>query len=301
VSISSVAFIGLGTMGAGMVRNLIAAGLEVRGYNRSAQPAETLAKEGMVRAATPRLATEGADAVITCVSDDGALRSVSLEHESGLVGALREGALWLECGTTSLELTRELASAASERGADFLDAPITGSKLGAASGNLTFMVGGPGPVFDRGAPLFDILGKAAVHVGERVGMGQSAKYCLNMTQAVVLQGVLEGYALAKRLGVSVQSMSEVFENSAGKTGVGSFKTPYLQKGDYEAHFKTWLMHKDLHLALGEASRFRLPLPAANAVRTVYDQGVAEGLGDEDFLALAKLLEKWGDLSFSEGS
>ena len=286
-------------MGVGMVRNLMGAGLEVRGFNRSPKPAEELAGEGMIRARSPREAVEGADAVITCVSDDGALRSVSLEHESGVVGGLKEGALWLECGTTSLELTRELHAAASERGADFLDAPITGSMLGAASGNLTFMVGGAAGVFEKATPLFEIMGKAWVHVGERVGMGQSAKFCLNMTQSVVLQGVLEGYALARRLGVSVDAMSEVFENSAGKTGVGSFKTPYLQKGDYEPHFKMWLMHKDLHLALGEASRFRLPLPAANAVRTVYDQGVAEGMGDEDFLALAKLLEKWGNLSFSE--
>ena len=139
-----------------MVRNLIAAGLEVRGYNRSEGPAAMLAAEGMVLARTPRVATEGADAVITCVSDDGALRSVSLEHDTGLVGGMREGAVWLECGTTSLELTRELFAAASERGAHFLDAPITGSKLGAASGNLTFMVGGSTGDVEKAASLFEI-------------------------------------------------------------------------------------------------------------------------------------------------
>lgn len=286
-------------MGAGMVRNLMKAGFVVRGYNRSSGPAEALAEEGMILARTPRAAAEGTQAVITCVSDDAALRSVALDHESGVLSGISDEAIWLECGTTSLKLTRELAAAASERGADFLDAPITGSKLGAENGKLTFMVGGPSGVVGRAKPLFEAMGKHTVHVGERLGLGQSAKYCLNMSQAVVLEGILEGYALAKRLGVPVSSMAEVFENSAGKTGVGSFKTPYLEKGDYSPHFKLWLMHKDLHIALGEAARLRLPLPAAQTVRTIYDQGVAEGLGDEDFLVLAQLLERWGKLSFSE--
>jgi 3-hydroxyisobutyrate dehydrogenase len=295
----AIAFVGLGTMGQGMVRTLLAAGLEVRGFNRSPGPAQALGHEGMTVAASPRDATAGADVLITCVSDDAALRHVALDPEAGAVGGLAQGALWLECGTTSLALTEELHAAAADRGAEFLDAPITGSKLGAAGGNLTFMVGGPRAGFERAVPLFEILGKAWVHVGERVGLGQSAKYCLNMTQSIVLQGVLEGYALAKRLGVSVAAMSEVFENSAGKTGVGSFKTPYLLRGDYEAHFKLWLMHKDLHLAGSEAERLGLPLPAASAVRAVYDQGVAAGLGDEDFLALAKLLERAGHLAFAD--
>ena len=296
--IQTVAFLGLGTMGAGMVRTLLAAGIDVQGFNRSDGPVPGLVAEGMVRAQSPRAAAAAADAVISCVSDDEALRAVALDPEVGLLAGLRPDTLWLECGTTSLALTGELAAAAAERGAAFLDAPITGSKLGAAGGTLTFMVGGSSAAFTRAVPLFEILGKAWIHVGDRVGLGQSAKYCLNMTQSVVLQGVLEGYALARRLGVSVEAMAEVFENSAGKTGVGSFKTPYLLAGDYAPHFKLWLMHKDLHLAHAEATRLGLPLPAADAVRGVYDAGIAQGLGEQDFLVLARLLEQAGDLRFS---
>jgi 3-hydroxyisobutyrate dehydrogenase-like beta-hydroxyacid dehydrogenase len=143
------------------------------------------------------------------------------------------------------------------------------------------------------------MGRHHVHVGEQVGLGQAAKYCLNLAQAVILEGVLEGYTLAKLLGVPLAKMAEIYEHSAGKTGVGGFKTPYLQAGDYTPHFRCDLMHKDLHLALAEAEDRRVPLPAATTVRGIYDQAVAEGLGGEDFLALAKLLERWARVSLRD--
>jgi 3-hydroxyisobutyrate dehydrogenase-like beta-hydroxyacid dehydrogenase len=220
------------------------------------------------------------------------VREVALDPGHGAVAGLRPGGLLVDCGTTSLALTRELAEAAHRRDAVFLDAPVTGSKLGAEGGRLTFMVGGPASALERVQPLLSIMGRHTVHVGEQVGLGQAAKYCLNLTQAIVLEGVLEGYALGKRLGVPVARLAEVFEHSAGKTGVGSFKTPFLQAADYSPHFKLALMHKDLQLSLAEASRLRMALPLARVVGTLYDQGLAEGLGEQDFLALARLLERW---------
>jgi 3-hydroxyisobutyrate dehydrogenase-like beta-hydroxyacid dehydrogenase len=300
VSIKTVAFCGLGTMGAGMVRNLMTAGFSVTGWNRTPSRAEPLRGEGMNVADSPREAATGCDAVMLCVSDDDAVREVALDLDSGALAGIGEGSLVIDCSTTGPSLTRELADEVRERGGSFIDAPITGSKLGAEGGKLTYMVGGATADVERARPIFEATGKHFVHVGEQVGQGQAAKYCLNMTQAIVLEGVLEGYALAKRQGVPIEKMSEIFENSAGKTGVGSFKTPYLQAGDYTPHFKLWLMHKDLHLALSEASRFRLPLPLARAVCTLYDQGVAEGMGDEDFLVLARLLERWGNVQLRDG-
>ncbi len=285
-------------MGAGMVGQLLEAGFEVHGYNRSDGPCAPLIERGMKRGATPAEVTKGAELVFTCVSNDEALRSLSF-GEMGIAASLEEGAVWVETGTTSLPLTRELAAASEQRKAWFLDAPITGSKLGAEGGRLTYMIGGPAAALAKAEKAIRATARHFVHVGEEVGLGQSAKYALNMSQAIVLEGVLEGYALAKRLGVPLQAMFEIFENSAGKTGVGSFKTLYLQRGDYSPHFKLRLMQKDLHIALSEASRLRLPLPAAQTVRTLYDQGVAEGMGDEDFLVLAKLLERWGDLRFAD--
>ena len=210
-----------------------------------------------------------------------------------MLASLPTGSSLIDCSTTSFALTHRLDAASQARGVEFLDAPITGSKLGAANARLTFMVGGPSSRVERVQPLFEAMGRHVVHVGERVGQGQAAKYCLNMTQAIVLEGVLEGYALGRALDVPLAKLAEIFENSAGKTGVGSFKTPYLQARDFEPHFRLDLMHKDLHLALREAEDRRMPLPAAQTVRTLYDQAVAEGMGPRDFLAMVELLERWG--------
>lgn len=297
--VSTIAFLGLGTMGAGMVRNLMAAGFGVTGWNRTSARAEPLTAEGMSVAPTPAKAAQGVDAVILCVSNDDAVRQLVFDPQTGILPQLGASTLVLDCGTTGQQTTAEVAAAVLDRGASFLDAPITGSKLGAQGGKLTFMVGGAPAVVERAIPLFEAMGKHTVHVGEEIGLGQRAKYCLNMSQAIVLEGVLEGYALAKTLGVPVAKMSEILENSAGKTGVGTFKTPYLQAADYEPHFRLDLMHKDLHIALAEAAQARLPLPAARAVLTLYDQGVAEGLGPQDFLVLARLLERWGGVTLRD--
>ncbi|NVB42105.1 NAD(P)-dependent oxidoreductase [Pseudenhygromyxa sp. WMMC2535] len=297
--IGTIAFLGAGTMGAGMIRNLASAGFEVVVYNRTREKAEDLAHAcGVEIADEPVFAARGAAVIICCLSGDKATWEVLL-GESGALAGTSPGALVIDCGTTSLELTAKLAAACEHEGLGFLDAPITGSKLGAESGQLTFMVGGDESDLDRAAPLFTAMGKHTVHVGDQIGDGQRAKYCLNMTQAVVLQGVLEGYTLAKLLDIPLAKVAEIFEHSAGKTGVGSFKTPYLLAGDFDPHFRLDLMHKDLHLALAQAEAQRVPLAAATTVRGLYDQAVAEGLGPRDFLAMATLLERWSGLELRE--
>lgn len=292
-------------MGGSMARQLLLAGARVQAYNRSPERRDALRAGLEPEVATrltlcsdPEAALADATIVVSCVSNDQALEALLLTQE-GTLRPMAKGALLLDTGTTSLELTKRLAQLAAAKEIVFVDAPMTGSLLGAKRGTLTFMVGGPQKDVDRVRPLLDAMGKHTVHVGTWVGAGQSAKCCLNMGQAVVLQGILESYALAQRLKVPLAAMSEIFENSAGKTGVGSFKTPYLAKEDYTPHFRLDLMQKDLHLALERASQARLPLPCAQAVRLVYDQGVAEGWGDQDFLVLAKLLERWGGFSFGE--
>lgn len=303
----TIAFLGLGTMGASMARQLLLAGYTVHAYNRSAGRRDALRERLEPDAASrltlhsePQAAIASATIIVSCVSNDEALESLLVDSKGELV-PVAKGSLLLDTGTTSLGLTQSLAERFAAQGVAFVDAPMTGSLLGAKKGTLTFMVGGPSSDVDRVRPLLDAMGKHTVHVGPLVGAGQSAKCCLNMGQAVVLQGILEAYALAQRLNVPLAAMSEIFENSAGKTGVGSFKTPYLEREDYTPHFRLDLMQKDLHLALDRASQARLPLPCAQAVRLVYDQGVAEGWGEQDFLVLAKLLERWGGFSFAGAS
>jgi len=291
----AVAMIGVGTMGRGMALTLAAHGVRVQAWNRSVGALDELRDAAsrftgaVALAATPAEATRGAAVVITCVSNDEALEEVGA-GPGGVMEALDAAQVWIDCGTTGLDLTARLGALAGERGAHFLDAPITGSMLGARGGTLTFMVGGAATTLSSVRPLLDMLGRHVVHAGPRVGDGQRIKYCLNMTQSVVLQGVLEGYALARALGLEVDTLHEVFEHSAGKTGVGSFKTGYLQRRDFTPHFKLGLMHKDLRLALESAQAASARLPLSERVLEVYQRAVAAGLADEDFLATVKLLE-----------
>ncbi len=283
--------LGLGTMGAPMVENLVRAGHRVRGWNRTARRAAALeGLDGFVRAQTPASAARDAEVVFVCVSDDGAVHEVLAD--GAVFGAVAPGAIVVDCGTTSLDTTRRLAQAAASAGVRFVDAPVTGSKLGAQAGTLTFMVGGAPETVAALEPYFSVLGAHVVHVGDVPGAGQAAKACLNMTQAIMLEGILEGLVLARRLDVPIEKMLEIFEHSAARSGIGAFKAPYLLRRDFEPHFRLDLMQKDLHLALAEAARRRIPLPAACTVTTLYDQAAAEGLGAEDFLATVQLLERW---------
>jgi 3-hydroxyisobutyrate dehydrogenase/2-hydroxy-3-oxopropionate reductase len=287
----NIGFLGLGTMGAGMVRNLLKAGFPVCGYNRTKARAQPLTELGMRPVDSPAEAVAEARYVIISVSDDDALRAVT-EGDRGLFARLASGSVVINCGTHSLELTRAIDTAVRGMRAEYLDAPVTGSKLGAEGGTLTFIVSGPSPALERTRPLFAAMGRHVVYVGDTPGLAQSAKYCLNLSQAITLEGMLEAWGLAQRLGVSLDKMSELFQKSAGSSGVGTFKATYLLKEDYEPHFRLDLMQKDLHLALDEASRLRLPLPVASSVVGLYDQAAAEGLGGRDFLATAALLGKW---------
>jgi 3-hydroxyisobutyrate dehydrogenase-like beta-hydroxyacid dehydrogenase len=292
-----VGFVGIGTMGSGMVRSLLKAGFAVAGYNRTSARLLPLIDLGMGRAMSPREAVADAAFVIVAVSDDAALSAVS-DGDDGFIRHLRPGTIVINCGTHSLGLTAAMAQETQRKGGEYLDAPMTGSKLGAENASLTFMVGGPLSAVEIARPLFSAMGKHVVHVGESPGLGQSAKYALNLSQAVTLQGMLEAWGLALRLGVSLKKMSECFQHSAASSGVGTFKAPYLMREDYEPHFRLDLMQKDLHLAIDQASARRIPLPAANSVVQVYDEAAAEGLGSRDFLATAILLRKWLSVNWS---
>lgn len=278
-------------MGSGIARNLRRAGHIVTGYSRTSEHLARVTEHGVRPAASAAEAATDADCVLVTVSDDQALRAVTF-GERGILAGLGRGAVLVDCGTTSLDLVQELKAATEAKACHYIDAPMTGSKLGAENGTLTLMVAGPLEVVEKVKPALTAISKHIVHVGTETGLAQAAKVCLNLSQAITLQGSLEAFGLAKKLGVPLDKLQELFENSAARSGVQSFKSPYLQRGDFAPHFRLALMQKDLHLALGEAHARRLPLPLTSAVAQVYDQAAAEGLGDQDFLATAQLLARW---------
>jgi 3-hydroxyisobutyrate dehydrogenase len=271
-----ISFIGAGTMGNGMICQLVQEGFDVQFYNRT--PKE-------IEGATPTsLEDLSGDVIFICVSNDDAVKTCFDKIN------FRKDQIFVDCGTTSVELTKELQIMCDEKRCSFLDAPITGSKLGAESGNLTFMVGGKKEVFDMLEEEFAVMGKIAVYCGEST-YGQKMKHALNLTQSNILQGYLEGVILCLKQGVPLEATLAVMENSGAKNGAGSFKIPYIKKRNFEPHFLLDLMYKDLKLAESEINSLGLDLPISKETISVFQEAMDKGLGKEDFVAIVKLLEE----------
>ncbi|HYX69897.1 MAG TPA: NAD(P)-dependent oxidoreductase [Terriglobales bacterium] len=281
-----VAFLGLGIMGCPMAENLAKAGHEVTAWNRT--PGKTVA--GARLAATPREAAEGAEVAWICVSDTAAVEQV-LFGADGLEGALREGMIVADSSTILPAATQQFAERVRARGADFVDAPITGSKVGAESAQLIFIVGGREESVARLEPLFAAMGKKFVHVGES-GLGEAAKLAMNLMIALTYEGFGEGITLASKLGVPAEKLIELVQASMVRSGVVDYKAPFVLKRDFSPNFPLRLMHKDIHLMLEAAREARVKLPALETVDEIYEVAEEEGHRDLDYAVTLTLLEKW---------
>jgi 3-hydroxyisobutyrate dehydrogenase-like beta-hydroxyacid dehydrogenase len=281
-----VAFLGLGIMGRGMATNLVKAGNEVVAWNRT--PGKQV--DGARIAATPGEAAEGADVVWLCVSDTAAVESV-LFGENGVEPHLREGSIVVNSSTISPSATREFAERVRARGADFVDAPVTGSKVAAESGQLVFIVGGNEATIERIQPLFSAMGKTVLRMGD-VGMGQSAKLAQNLMTSVIFEAFAEALTLATKLGVQPESLLALIQSSMVRSGVVDYKAPLVLRRDFSAHFPMRLMFKDIRLMLEAAKEARVKLPALKTVSEIYELAMEEGQQDLDYAATLTLLEKW---------
>ena len=284
-----IGFIGIGTMGKGMIENLLKNNFNVFAYNRTKSKANAIKHENFNIVDEPKELPGKADIIFTCVSNDDALEEV-LFLKNGVFRTLTAKNVLIDCGTTSAELTKKSYGKAKEKNAEFLDAPITGSKIGAETGQLVFMVGGNKKVFEKCRPLWNAMGKKVVHCGES-GKGQKAKYALNLAQTLILEGYLEGLIFGLKNNVPIDAMIEILDNSGAKNGVASFKMPYITKRDFNAHFKYKLMHKDLKIAEKEMKKLNLNLPLSKEIFKQFEKGHEKGLDEEDFCSLAKLLEE----------
>ncbi len=280
-----VGFAGIGTMGQGMAKNLVKAGFDVHVYNRTEAKARGIA--GALVVEDPA-GLEVCDVIFTCVSNDGALKDVL---GSGIFDILDKNKVLVDCGTTSIGLTLDVASKCSEKGAGFLDAPVTGSKKGADEGTLMFMVGGDEVMLEKCRPAFQAMGSRIVHCGP-ISYGQKIKLALNLTMAMMLESYLEGTAFALKQGVPMDVIQQVFENSGARSGVSTFKLQGILNRDFNnPQFLLSLMHKDLGLVQNEFQRYGLALPNSAATTEVFKRCMELGLGDEDFSAIVKLVEQ----------
>jgi len=280
-----VAFLGLGIMGGPMAANLVKAGHEVTVWNRT--PGKGV--EGARTAATPREAAQGAEAVWLCVSNTEAVEQL-LFGKDGVEAALGEGMVVVDSSTISPASTLDFAKRIRARGADCLDAPVTGSKAGAESGQLIFIVGGRREAIARLRPLFDAMGKKVLRMGEN-GKGQAAKLAMNLMIALIYQGFAEALTLAGGLGVAPETLLELIQSSMVRSGVVDYKAPFVLRRDFSPNFPLRLMHKDIHLMLDAAKTLGLKLPGIETVDQVYEKASAAGHDDLDYAATLMMVEK----------
>jgi len=281
-----VAFLGLGIMGQAMATNLVKAGHEVTVWNRTSGKLV----EGARTAGSPAEAAQEVEVVWLCVSDTSAVESV-LFGPNGVDASLREGMIISDSSTISPAATRKFAERVRQKGVEYVDSPMTGSKTGAENGTLLFIVGGDEPAIEQLKPLYAAMGKKIFRMGE-VGKGQSAKLVMNLQIALIYQGFAEALTLAAKLGVTAESLMPLINASMVKSGVVEYKAPFVLKRDFSANFPLRLMSKDIRLALDAAREARVKLPGLETVEEVYDMAVEDGHANLDYAATLLLLEKW---------
>jgi 3-hydroxyisobutyrate dehydrogenase-like beta-hydroxyacid dehydrogenase len=269
-----------------MAANLVKAGHEVAVWNRSAGKDV----EGARSAASPADAATGTEVVWMCVSDTKAVEEV-LFGASGAAEVLTADTIIADSSTISPSATLRFAERVKARGVDYVDAPMTGSKIAAEAGSLIFMVGGGDAALVRLQPLFQAMGKHVFHMGE-TGKGQATKLVMNLQIALIFEGFAEALTLAAKLGVGVEKLLPLIQASMVRSGVVDYKAPFILKRDFSPNFPLRLMLKDIRLALDAAKESRVRLPGLEAVEEVYDVAAEEGQQDLDYAATLTLLEKW---------
>ena len=205
-----------------------------------------------------------------------------------------------DSSTISPSATLRFAERVKARGVDYVDAPMTGSKIAAEAGKLIFMVGGDEAALARLQPLFQAMGKQVFHMGE-TGKGQATKLAMNLQIALIYEGFAEALTLATKLGVDVEKMLPLIQASMVRSGVVDYKAPFILKRDFSPNFPLRLMLKDIRLALDAAKEARVRLPGLEAVEEVYDVAAEEGQADLDYAATLTLLEKWAGVEVKAAS
>ncbi len=265
---AKVAFLGLGVMGFPMAGHLKAKGYDVTVYNRTAAKAQAwVAKHGGASAATPMAAAQGCDFVMICVGNDNDLLEVALGKDGALAG-MKRGAVLVDHTTASADAARRIFKAASEKGIDFIDAPVSGGQAGAENGKLTVMCGGQASAFGRAKPAMDSYGRAVTLLGPS-GSGQLTKMVNQICIAGLVQALSEGIAFAEKAGLDAELVLDVISKGAAQSWQMENRGKTMHARKFDFGFAVDWMRKDLGICLEEAKRNGARLPVAQLVDGYY--------------------------------
>ena len=290
---ADVAFVGLGVMGGGIARRLLAAGHTVHGYNRTREKAEPLVEAGLVLHDSPRESAEAADVVFSMVTNAKALSAVA-EGPDGILAGLGPGKVWVDMTTGSPTACREFAERARALGADMVDAPVSGSVSTLEEGRLSIMVGGDPETFARVEPILFDIGPKVTRVGDN-GQALLMKIAVNLSLQVQMVAFCEGLLLAEKDGIDKEVAVDVLLNSVIASPMLKYRGPFVLELPDEAWFDVNMMQKDMLLALEAGRELDVPLPTTAIANELLTAARAMGREHEDFAVVYEVLASMSGL------
>jgi 3-hydroxyisobutyrate dehydrogenase-like beta-hydroxyacid dehydrogenase len=285
-----IGFIGLGIMGSRMAANLQKKGHELVVYNRTKQKADPLIANGAIWAPTPADVAKQVTIIFTMLAKPDAVAETALLGKNGFLSHLVVNSLWIDCSTVSPAFSRLMANEAKQRKIRFIDAPVGGSKGPAEQGQLLFFVGGEKEDVDEAKPLLNTMGKTVYHLGGH-GMGTSLKMTNNLILAQAMVAFSEALVLGESLGISKKALFDTLLGSPVVAPFLAFKKQKIEEGKFDVEFSLQWMHKDMQLAAETAYETGIAMPAANLTKEIYALAMRNGLGEQDFSAVYKLLRE----------
>jgi 2-hydroxy-3-oxopropionate reductase len=286
-----IGFIGLGIMGKPMARNLLKAGYSLLVHDLNRPAVEELAAEGAKAASSPKEVAGQSDVVITMLPDSPDVEQVVLGPE-GVVEGISAGMLFIDMSTIAPGTARKVYEALKAKGVESLDAPVSGGEVGAKGGSLSIMVGGTEAAYKRAMPLFEVMGKNIVLIGEP-GAGQVTKACNQIVVGVTIQAVSEALILARKSGVDPARVREALLGGFAGSRILELHGQRIIDRTYQPGFRVRLHRKDLAIALQTGREVSLPLMLTSQVAELMNALIARGDGDLDHSGLAHLLEQMG--------
>jgi len=285
----NIGFLGLGTVGRHMASNLIKGSYNLTVYDSEPGVVADLAKQGAAVAATPREAAKGQDVVIQIRPEKERLRP-DIYGPDGVFAGIDPGTILVDMGTHSLESTMEMADEAVNHRVMFLDAPVWGTKEHAANGLLTILAGGDPSLVGRCRELFSFFGLNVIHVGN-IGDATKMKFIVNLVQGELMVALAEGLVFGEKLGFNADKILEVLDSGGVASPLFHSKGRTIARGDFSRNLALKYVFEQLQLVMEKAEMIKIDLPAAMTACKLYEQGVKDGRGEEDFSAVVKVLRK----------
>jgi 2-hydroxy-3-oxopropionate reductase len=284
-----IGFIGLGIMGKPMAKNLLKAGFSIVAYDLNKGAVEDLVKTGALAASSSKEVAGKADVIITMLPDSPDVKDVIL-GKNGVIEGIKPGSVVIDMSSINPLVSQEIEKEITKKGAEMLDAPVSGGETGAIQGTLAVMVGGKEKVFKESMEIFRAMGKNIVHVGE-IGAGGFVKLVNQIIVAVNIAAVGEAFTLGAKAGLDPQVIHQAIRGGLAGSSVLETKVPMVFARNFKPGFKIRLHHKDLQNALSTAKDLGVPLPLSCFVQQIILSLMTEGRGEEDHSALATFFER----------